>query len=74
MDNQCDYEDIIKISNEEYTIGTTEQGEKYLLKFDTKANKEIKIVFSNESTENVTEKVIQTLSGIYINEVLENLK
>ena len=70
MDNQY----TIKIGDEEYITGTTEQGEKYLLRFNEKVNKEIKIVFSNEDSDNVSEKVVQALSQIYINEVLGNLK
>lgn len=54
----------------EYIPGTTEQGEKYLLKFDTESKKEIKIVFSNEDSENVSDGVIKILSQQYINRTL----
>jgi len=63
-------QDKIKIGDNEYLIGTTEQGEKYLLKFDEESKKEIKIVFSNEDSEGISNEVIKTLSQQYINRTL----
>ena len=72
MGNQNATQDKIKIGNKEYSIGITENKEQYLLTFDKETQKEIKIIFSNEDVEDVTNKVIQALSKQYIERCINN--
>jgi len=68
---QSSTHDKIKIGNSEYIFEATKE-EKYLLTYDKEAKKEIKMVFADEDTEDVTNKVIQALSERYIERCLKN--
>jgi hypothetical protein len=63
--------DKIKIGNNKYIFEATKE-EEYLLTYDKGAKKEIKIVFADEDTEDVTNKIIQALSERYIERCLKN--
>ena len=64
----------IKLQGDKYIISTTEKGEKYILRFDNNLKKDIKIIFSSESFDNVSLMVMQTLVDQYINRILNSLK
>ena len=62
--------DKIEIGDEQYISGITEKGEQYLLKFDNGSQKEIKIVFSNNDSDDIPNMIMQTLSYQYIKRAL----
>ena len=64
----------IQIGKSEYIICTNDNQEKYLYKYDTEHKTGIKLTFSNQETESIKNKIIQTLSNQYIQKVLLHQK
>lgn len=59
------------IEIEEYKIGINEKNQKFIEKYNTEANKIIKVIFDDENETDVMNEVLNQLSKYYIKDILK---